>query len=119
MRLALLHDEVDAVEDLPLLRAHVQVLDFQSHTVVVAFFVRVSGWTRSSSVISFSVRTIDPWTRVQRNFVGHGSWFSWPSREQTSTPSASAGMHSMGATSPSSARTTSAMVMSPGSRASV
>ena len=32
-----------------------------------------------------------------------------PSREQTSTPSASAVMHSIGAMSPSSARTTSAM----------
>src|SRR6187401_303490 len=111
MRLALLHDEVDAVEDLPLLRAHVQVLDFQSHAVAAFFFV-VRGWTRSSSVISLRVRTIDPWTRVQRNFVGHGSWFSWCSREQTSTPSESAVMHSIGAISPSSARTTSAMLMS-------
>ena len=62
---------------------------------------------------------MDPWTRVQRNFVGHGSWFSWCSREQTSTPSASAVMHSIGAMSPSSARTTSAMLMSSASRASV
>ena len=68
------------MEDLPILGADVQVLDFQGHAVVVAFFVRVRGWTRSSSVISFSVLTIDPWTRVQRNFVGHGSWFSWCSR---------------------------------------
>ncbi len=84
------------------------------------FFVGfISGWTRSSSVISFRVRTMDPWTRVQRNFVGQGSPFSWCSREQTSTPSASALMHSIGAMSPSSARTTSAMVMSPASRASV
>src|SRR3954471_22009297 len=112
MRLALVDDEVDAVEDLPLLRAHVQVLDFKSHTVVVAFSGRVrAGFAMSASVMSLSVLTMEPCTRVHSSLVGHGSWLSRCSREQTSTPSASAVMHSIGAMSPSSARTTSAMLM--------
>jgi hypothetical protein len=44
--------------------------------MVAALFFVDRGRTRSSSVISFRVWTMDPWTRVQRNFVGHGSWFS-------------------------------------------
>ena len=45
---------------------------------------------------------------------GAGLVVPWPSRAQTSTPSASAVMHSIGAISPSSARTTSAIVISAG-----
>ena len=59
---------------------------------------------------------MDPWTRVHSSLVGHGSA---PSRAQVSTPSASAVMHSIGAMSPSSADTTSAIVMSAAGRASV
>ena len=68
--------------------------------------------------MSDKVRTIAPCTRVQSSLVAQGSWPGSPSREQTSWPSASALMHSMGAISPSSARTTSAMVMASGARAS-
>ena len=71
VRLALLHGQVDAVEDLAVLGADVQVLDLQGHAI--AFSAFLSGWTRSSSVISFRVRTMDPCTRVQRSLVGQGS----------------------------------------------
>ena len=83
--LALLHDEVHAVEDLALLGADVQVLDLQGHAVTVSVCFRVrAGLARSASVISFRVRTMDPCTRVQSSLVGQGSWPSWPSRTQTS-----------------------------------
>ena len=32
-----------------------------------------TGWTRSARVMSFRVRTIDPWTRVHSSLVGQGS----------------------------------------------
>src|SRR5215218_1640065 len=112
MGLALLDGQVHAVEDLPVLGADVEVLDLERHTVTVSFFLR--GWTRSSSVISFRVRTMDPWTRVHSSLVGQGSA---PSRAQVSTPSASAVMHSIGAISPSRAATISAIVTSAAGRA--
>ena len=77
----------------------------------------LSGWTRSSSVISFRVRTIEPCTRVHSSLVGQR--LERASRAQTSAPSASAVMHSIGAMSPSSASTTSAIVISAAGRASV
>src|SRR5207244_182265 len=61
MRLALRDGQVDAVEDLPLLGAYVQVLDLEAHRAAAFSFL---GWGfKSASVMSLRVRTIEPWTR--------------------------------------------------------
>jgi hypothetical protein len=73
---------------------------------------------RSARVVSRKVLTIDIRTRVHSSFVGH-TWSGLDSREHTIEPSAASEMHSIGAIEPSSAATTSAIVMSVAGRASM
>ena len=61
--------------------------------------------------------TIEKRTRVHSSLVGQ-AWSGRDSREQTIEPSAASEMHSIGAIEPSSASTTSAIVISRGGRAS-
>ena len=74
--------------------------------------------SRSASVVSRSVLTIEKRTRVHSSFVGQ-VWLGLDSREHTIEPSAASEMHSIGAIEPSSASTTSAIVISPAGRASM
>ena len=67
-------------------------------------------------MVSRSVVTIEKRTLVHSSLVGHAcicepAWLD--SREQTIEPSAASEMHSIGAIEPSSASTTSAIVISP------
>ena len=77
--------------------------------------------TRSARVVSCRVRTIEKRTLVHSSLVGH-TWPGWvgsvDSREHTIEPSELWEMHSIGAIDPSRASTTSAIVISPGGRAS-
>src|SRR3954452_3173321 len=73
--------------------------------------------TSSESVVSCSVRTIEKRTRVHSSLVGQRCPGS-VSRAHTIWPSGSAVMHSIGAMEPSSASTTSAIVISSAERAS-
>ena len=74
--------------------------------------------SRSASVVSRKVRTIETRTRVHSSFVGH-TWSALDSRAHTIDPSAASEMHSIGAIEPSSASTTSAIVISLAGRASM
>ena len=78
------------------------------------------GVKRSASVVSRIVLTIAKRTRVQSSFVGQtwGGWGPFNSREQTIEPSGASEMHSTGAIVPSSASTTSAIVIFEAGRAS-
>ena len=69
--------------------------------------------SRSARVVSRSVWTIEKRTRVHSSFVGQ-VWPGSDSREHTIEPSAASEMHSIGAIDPSSASTTSAIVISRG-----
>ena len=123
--------EVDAPEDLALLDAHMQVSDLQvGHGLLVSLgseAVRFAGsrrpasggvMSRSASVVSRSVPMIDIRTRVHSSLVGQ-TWSRSDSRAHTIDPSADCEMHSIGAIEPSSASTTSAIVICDAGRASM
>ncbi len=69
-------------------------------------------------MVSRSVLTIEKRTRVHSSLVGQACSAA-ASREQTIDPSAASEMHSIGAIEPSSASTTSAIVISLAGRASM
>src|SRR5437660_5514471 len=135
--------EVDALEDLVLLDADVKVayleVGHRARQMPVAAGVseprcsssHASGAAcpstappaagsriTSASVVSCRVCTIARRTFVHRSFVGHTCPGS-DSRAHTIDPSGASEMHSIGALDPSSAETTSAIVISAGERASM
>ena len=110
VQLAVADQQVDAAQDLALLGAHVQVADlkFTGHYAATAF--RSPAGISSARVVSWSVLTIAPRTRVHSSLVVQ-TWSGSDSREQRIVPSGELEMHSIGAIRPSSASTTSAIVI--------